>query len=142
MVPTKSRTLGTLIVSRMSLISNSCSVAGREMVTVTSVPFLPRRRRTASSMVNFSVVCPLILTMRSPGLMPPLLAGVPSIVSETVRVPPLLTPFVRTFRTMPTPPNAPSVSFLMSSYLRASMNSLCGSSELTMPLSAAWMSCW
>ena len=54
------------------------------MVTVTSVPGLPRRRRTASSRLNFSVDWPLILMMRSPGAMPALLAGESSIVSETV----------------------------------------------------------
>ena len=104
------------------------------MVIVTFVPGSPRNCRTASCRPIFSVILPLILMMRSPGSKPALAPGVSSIGATTVRKPSL-----DMLMTMPMPPNLPSVSSFMSSYACGSMNWLCGSRELTIPLSAPYV---
>ena len=111
-------------------------VAGRSTVTSTLEPGSPRNFFTASCMENFSVLRPSILMMRSPERMPALKPGVSSIGETTVRCP----SFGEMM--MPTPPNAPCVSFFSSSYFDSSMYSLCGSSVLNMPFIAPWMRSW
>ena len=125
-----SLTVSTLISARVSLTSRTCPDEGRSTVMFTSVPGAPRNRFTASGRLSLSVLFPSILMMRSPVRIPALNAGVSSIGATTVRK------LSRTLITMPTPPNNPSVSFFSSLYFSASMNSLCGSSEFSIPFSA------
>ena len=100
------------------------------MEIFTSVPGSPRRFLTASCRLIFSVLLPSILMMRSPDRMPALKPGLSSMGATTV----MKLSFMEI--TMPRPPKAPCVSFCSSLYFSGSMNSLCGSSVLSMPLRA------
>ena len=101
-------TESTRILSRVSFLSKG-SFLSRTMVSVMSVPTLPRILSTASLSDMPLTSWPSILTIRSFAIRPALAAGVPSMGETT-----LMTPF-SIVTSMPSPPNSPRVWTLMSS---------------------------
>jgi hypothetical protein len=86
---------------------------------------------SAAASVIFSVFLPSIFRIRSPGINPARPPGESSI-GERMTSPPSLTPM-----TMPSPLNSPFVSRWMSWKLSSSRNWLWGSSDDSIPRSAA-----
>jgi hypothetical protein len=80
----------------------------RNTVIFIGVPVSPLKRDTASGSVISRVDSSSILIILSPGLIPTLKAGVPSIGDTTVRTP------SRMLISIPNPPNFPVVSSCIS----------------------------
>ncbi len=119
-----------LMAARVRLKSLGASKPSRKTVITTLVPMSPRILCTASISSMLSVLAPSILRIMSPGLMPALSAGVPSMGLTTVST------WFFMLISIPKPPKLPSVSWFMSACSCGSMYWLKGSSWPIMPLMA------
>ena len=115
---------------------SSPSSGSRMIVSLTFVPGAPRKRlRTSVTSMSFAL-SPSTWAIRSLGRTPAIYAGVPGMGVSTVSQSSL------TLTRMPTPPNSPSVSVLISRIASWSRYWEKGSRVLTMPEAAPAMSFW
>jgi hypothetical protein len=122
------------MTSRTSLNSSGLTSPLRATVSVTEVPFLPRISLTASESGMPRVSVSSILMIRSPALMPARNAGVSSIGATTRTAP------SSGATSMPSPPNSPCVLVCRSLKASALRKAECGSSPVSMPEMASWIS--
>ncbi len=125
-------TLLTLISSRTKVICLGSSHPLRSMVMVTSVPGSPRILDTAVVKDMFMADSSPISTIWSPLRSPAFSAGVSSMTDTMVTTP------LRLEITIPSPPNLPSVSIIMSAYALGDKNDECSSRGSSIPLMAAY----